>query len=254
MQLVIFAWSFVLVCISSGWAVAGSEEAAQASFPAEVQVNLCSEPQEIIQALQLKRKGVNLREAWYFDTAKLDLFMSGVLVRLRISDKKSELTLKFAHQNCPEISLEFLPADQAKCEYDLHGEKLEGAVSISRSLETQQVDDLLNGSTALVDHLSPVQVRYLREGVDVWPLPSGLKLLGPGTIDTYKNKNHPFTVEIWQLQSGLRTVEISQKSTVADARSVEVHLKEILASSQVKICEDQGSQAGRKLKEYVQGL
>ena len=50
--------------VFTGWAVAGSEEVAPASFPAEVQLNLCSEPQEIIQALQLKRKGVNLREAW----------------------------------------------------------------------------------------------------------------------------------------------------------------------------------------------
>ena len=180
--------------------------------------------------------------------------MRGVVVRLRISDKESELTLKFARQNCLAINLELLPTDQAKCEYDMHGEKLEGAVSISRSLESQQVDDLLNGSAALVDFLSPVQERYLQEGADVWPLPSGLKILGPGTIDTYKKKGQPFTVEIWQLQSGLRTIEISQKSTVADARSVEVHLKEILAGSQVKICEDQSSQAGRKLQAYVQGI
>ncbi len=123
----------VFICTCSG-TFAGSEEALTTGFPAEVQVNLCSEPQEIIEALQLKRKGKKLREAWYFDTTALDLFKSGVIFRLRISDKKSELTLKAAHQNCPEINPVLLPADQAKCEYDMHGEQLEGAVSISRTL------------------------------------------------------------------------------------------------------------------------
>lgn len=249
----LFVGLLVFICTCAG-AVAGTEEGALAAFPAEVQVNLCSEPQQIIQALQLKRQGTKLREAWYFDTAELDLFRSGVLFRLRIADQKSELTLKVAHQNCPEINPALLPADQAKCEYDMHGEQLEGAVSISRILESTKVQDLFKGSTALPDLLSPAQVRYLQEGTAVWPLPSGLRRLGPGKIDTYRKKGQPFVVEIWKLPLGQRFIEISQKSNLADVRRVKSNLKEILTRNHVKVCEDQNSQAGRKLKEYLKGL
>ena len=51
---------------------------------AEVQINLCSEPRQIIEALHLERTEAKPQEVWYVDTPGLDLFRQGVMFRLRI--------------------------------------------------------------------------------------------------------------------------------------------------------------------------
>jgi hypothetical protein len=124
-------------------------------------------------------------------------------------------------------------------------------VSISQVLDESQVRGLLAGQVALADLLSPAQVSYMREVVAVWPIPSGLKNLGPAQIETYHRKGKPFVVELWQFPSGRSDLKISQKSRLEDARHIQSKLEEMLERKKVKLCPDQGALAAGRLKDLL---
>lgn len=239
----------VLLCANLPTAAIAGESARIGG--AEVQINLCSEPQRIIEALHLERKGAKPQEVWYVDTPGLDLFRQGVMFRLRIKDRKSELTLKVAKQDCAKVNSDLLPADQAKCEYDVRGAHVVGAVSLTRILDDGQDHSLIEGRLALADLLSQAQIRYLQEVVALWPLIPELKCLGPAQVETYYMKGQSFVVELWQLPSGRHYEEISQKSSLKDAPLVNSALEGILRRNQVQLCPDQGSQTGSRLKVFL---
>jgi len=218
---------------------------------AEIQINLCSEPQAIIRALDLQPDSATPREAWYFETAGLALFQRGLVFRLRLTDREPELTLKVTGQDCVRVDPALLPPGQGKCEYDLHGADFKSAVSLSRNLDERAVRGLLDGRMPLAAALSEAQIRYLREGLSAWPLAPGIERLGPVRIQAYRPKDRRFVVEMWQLPDGARYTEISQKADVAGARRRGSELEEALARAGVALCSDQSSQAGNKLRALM---
>jgi hypothetical protein len=230
-------------------AAAVLEACATAAFgqPAEVQINLCSEPGAIIKGLDL-RADDRLREAWYFETAGLALFQRGIVLRLRLADRKPELTLKVAGQDCARVDPALLPRGEGKCEYDLHGADFKGAVSLSRRLDEAAVRELLDGRTPVGKVLSEAQIRYLRERLSAWPLPPDVAPLGPVHVRAYRPPDRRFIVEMWQLPDGERYVEISLKTQFEEAERRRSELETALARAGVAVCADQSSQAGAKLR------
>jgi len=222
---------------------------AQAAAPrdAEVQINLCGARDAVIRALHLKPAGAAF-EAWYFETTDFALFREGILFRLRIKPHGAWLTLKVANQNCAEIAPVLLPAREAKCEYDIHGEHTAGAVSITATLDDAGVQLLSARPDALSDVLSPAQVAYLRMR-GVWPLAALLERVGPVRVQPFRHQGDEFIVESWQLPAGQQYLEISQKSSQANAPHVQEYLTARLARSGVEMCQDQGSQAATKLRQ-----
>jgi hypothetical protein len=231
-------------------AAMASEAAVPAGAAAEVQINLCSEPAEIVRALKLAPSG-NPREAWYFDNASLDHFNKGALFRLRTGSGAAELTLKAAGQDCETVPSALLPKGVAKCEYDVHGASIVGAVSVTRELDKAQARGLLDGSIALADVLGEAQVRYLRERLSAWPLASGLQRLGPARIKAWRADGGRYLVEVWQLPSGKQYTELSQKTKAGNARRLHSQLLDMLAARGVRACPDQRSLAGEKLRDYL---
>ena len=84
------AASLVAVPLASG-----KTSHARAETQAEIQVALCSEPEQVVRALDLAPRAA-VRETWLFDDAALTLFGLGLRVRLRATDGGGELTLKAA--------------------------------------------------------------------------------------------------------------------------------------------------------------
>jgi hypothetical protein len=236
----------LLACCLVGPAIAGKARDADA----EVQVNLCSPVADVVRALALSPAG-KPREAWYFDTASLDLFARGALFRLRTGAGAPELTLKAAGQDCAKVPPALLPKGAAKCEYDIHGTSVAGAVSLTRTLEPAQARGLLDGTVALADLLSAAQVRYLRDGLAVWPLAAGMRRLGPARIEGWRAPGGKYVVEEWQLPSGKRYVELSQKAPLGEAQRLQAQLMVLIAARGVQACPDQGSMAGEKLRDYL---
>lgn len=218
---------------------------------AEVQINLCSEPQEIVRALALEAAAGAPTQVWYFDNADLVLARRGVVVRLRLKSGEAELTLKVADQDCARGAAAAIPKNDGKCEYDLHGSHLKGAVSLSRSLQDSEVQDLLAGRRVLTQVLSGAQVGYLRDVLYAWPLPDALLRLGPAYIENYRSPMGPFVVEMWRLPSGRRFVELSQKTGLEAASGLQATLADALRQAGVQVCEDQASQARIKLEDLL---
>ncbi|HTN50511.1 MAG TPA: hypothetical protein VMK32_13875, partial [Burkholderiaceae bacterium] len=103
---------------------------------AEIQINLCSAPSEVKDALKLGEKG-RPTIVWLFDTPSLALQSQGLRLRLRESGKNSDLTLKAAGQDCRALDPPLRPPD-GKCEADLHGDSFDDVVSLTRRIDASE--------------------------------------------------------------------------------------------------------------------
>jgi hypothetical protein len=63
--------------------------------------------------------------------------------------------VKVADQDCARPPAASIARADGKCEHDLHGTRLKGAVSLNRSLDDAKAQDLLTGRSALSEVLSP---------------------------------------------------------------------------------------------------
>ena len=218
---------------------------------AEIQISLCAPANEILQALDLRPRGTAIK-VWQFDDAALTLFERGLRVRLRVAaDGRSVLTLKVADQDCMQLDPKLVPPGEGKCEYDVYGARMAGAVSLTRRLDAKSTKALLAGRVAPAQVLSPSQIRYLREVVAIWPLPPGIHGLGPMQVRTYRTKGDPYDIDISQIPGGEQYAEISRKVPLADAARLVGVLEADLSRAGVEMCADQSSQAVNKLRSLL---
>jgi hypothetical protein len=241
--------AFSMLC--AGIAMSPLVQAATPADAAEVQINLCSAPEAVVEALQLKPLRALDYEVWYVETADMALLRSGVVARLRIKAHTAELTLKFADQDCAEVPSALLPARQSKCEYDMRGARAVGAVSISKALNDDQVRALIADPGGLPALLSPAQVEFLRQRARLWPLPAPLVRLGPVRVQAYRHPGDAFVVEAWSFPSGRFFLELSQKTRLSSAPDLDTKLQDRLTRHKVEMCLDQGSPAQAKLRELL---
>lgn len=217
---------------------------------AEVQIALCAPPADVVSALRLRARDPAV-QVWLFDDARLSLFDRGVRIRLRASADGSELTVKVGNQDCARVDAATLSASDGKCEYDVHGTAVAGAVSLSQDLDSRRTADLVAGRVGLADVLNTTQRNFLRDAAGVSPLPAGLKGLGPTQLMTYETKKHRYDVDVSKTPDGAQYVEISRKVPVKDVASVSDRMKADMTKAGVAMCSDQSGQARTKLLSMV---
>jgi hypothetical protein len=228
-------------------ALASASIASAAGPRAEIQVGLCGEPAAIESALALRPRAAPY-ETWLFDDPALALFDHGVRIRLRVGKQRAELAVKIANQDCRALPAGLVPPHEGKCEFDVHGDAIAGAVSLTRSLDARDTAALIAGTRPLSAMLSPAQARYLREIVQVDPLPAGVVALGPIANRVYRTGDGAYDVDVSQLPGGQRYAEISTKVPLAQASVAEARLAARLAQAGVTPCADQSAQAAGKLR------
>ena len=223
--------------------------AAQAASPrAEVQVLLC-EPQATLESkLGLRSRGAPY-ETWHFDDASLALLDRGLRLRLRVTATGGNLTLKAAKQDCRTLPSDAVPQGEGKCEYDVYGDSISGAVSLSRALDAAQTRDLLTRKADVASVLSAAQVRFLREVVKAWPLPIDLRPLGPISNRVYAASR--YDVDISTMPDGERYAEIADKVRLDRARREYDEMLRYLSRANVEVCADQSGQAAAKMKRLL---
>lgn len=234
---------------------AGCTTAVAAPGVAEVQINVCSEPAQVVRALGL-RSAKDATTVWLFDTAALDLHRNGLRLRLR-QGGRDELTLKAAGQDCAKTDKQLLRPD-GKCEADLHGEHLEDVISLSRPLGRHETSPLLTepaaSKEALADALWALMNEHQRDLLATsrraagGRLPAGVRALGPSQVRAYRPPAKGFVVEVWTLPKGQQFVELSQRATRDTAIGLRAQLLGRIASAGLTVCTDQQSQAGEKLR------
>ncbi len=218
---------------------------------AEIQIGLCAPADRIVQALDLRPRGTPV-EVWQFDDAALVLIGHGLRLRLRMAaDGRSEFTLKVANQDCSRIDAKLVPPGEGKCEYDVYGTSAAGAVSLTRSLDAKSTQELLSGRVTPMQALSVSQIGYLRETVGIWPLPAGLRALGPMQVRTYRTKGKPYDIDISQLPAGETFAEISRKVPLTNVTRTKEVMETDLSRAGIEMCADQSSQAVNKLRALL---
>lgn len=215
---------------------------------AELQIGLCTAVGQIERALDLRPNGAPFT-VWLFDDTALTLYARGLRLRLRVAaDGRSEITLKAADQDCARLDPNVVPPGEGKCEYDVHGAKMAGAVSLTRNLSVTKTSDLLAARVAPAQVLGPSQIGYLRDVAGLWPLPPGIRGLGPMHVWKYRTRDGLYDIDVSELPGGQHYAEISRKVPQADvARALGV-LEADLSRAGVEACADQSSQAINKLR------
>jgi hypothetical protein len=244
-----------LVFLVLGVAALGQVAAAGPATAArvDVQMSLCEAPGTVEQALALKPRGKPI-EVWLFDDPALTLYGKGLRIRLRGGEHGkggAELTLKAADQDCAHLPEGALPPGEGKCEYDRHGDKVAGALSLSRKLDRRTANDLLAKRVSVATVLSPAQTHLLQATKGAWPLASDLRALGPTRVRSYRAKGTGYAVDISTLPGGEHFIEISTKVPLAEQAAVHAQMLADLAQAGVAVCADQSAQAGNKLEALL---
>lgn len=226
--------------------------AAQAPEPnagaqIELQIGVCESPEAVVRALAATQDGAP-REVWFFDTSALVLYERGVRLRLRVERGRGELTLKVANQDCARVAPDLVPGGEGKCEYDRHGERIAGAVSLERKIDVKTTRRLAKGTESVARALSPAQVRYLREIVGAWPLPADVRALGPAALRRYRTPDRRYDVDVLTLPPGGGHVEVSRKVLLADGERAHVEMQADLARAGVPACAEQAAQSMNTLR------
>ena len=219
----------------------------------DLQASLCGDPQQAADALGVAERGEPYT-VWLFDDAALTLYGKGLRLRLRDRDRThAELTLKVADQDCEALPKGEIPHGEGKCEYDLHGDKLSGAASISRELPTSKAAEITAGRAPLAASLSAAQQRFLQQA-GAWPLPEGLRPLGPTRVTSYRGKGkRALSLDVSELPGGERYIEVSRKVRAARWQDEHARFEAALAKAGVVQCADQSAQAGNKLRALQKG-
>jgi len=216
----------------------------------EIQIALCDTPDAIVRALDLRPREAAYR-TYLFDDVALTLLGHGLRLRLRVRAADGELALKAADQPCDALPAGLVPQREGKCEYDLHGDRLAGAVSLATRLDAAATADLVAGRIPVAEVLSPAQVRFLRDATRAWPLPPDLRALGPIENTVYATRDKRYDVDVQRLPSGRTYVEVSAKVPVARGDAARRALDAHLARAGVAVCADQAGQAGNRLRSLV---
>jgi hypothetical protein len=156
------------------------------------------------------------------------------------------LTLKAGKQDCRTLPPNAVPSGEGKCEYDMYGDTLSGAVSLSRTLDAATTRDQLARKVAVEAVLSPAQASFLRDVVKAWPLPAELRALGPIANRVYKASK--YDVDISTLPDGQGHPESTDKVPLDRAARDYRKLMRFLASAKVEVCPSQEGQAAAKMK------
>ena len=158
------------------------------------------------------------------------------------------MTVKVANQDCAQFASHRVPPGEGKCEVDLHGASVAGAVSLSRDLDPGAVRNLVAGRLPLAEALGPTQIRYLREVVAAWPLPANIRAFGPQRVTRYRTRDKQYDVDVASLPGGQTFIEITRKVPVADAVRMRDRLEADMTRAGVAVCADQSAQAINKLR------
>ena len=221
------------------------------AMQAEVQIGLCAPADQIVHALDLRPHGTPIT-VWQFDDSALTLFGRGLRLRLRVAaDGRSIFTLKVANQDCAQLDAKLLLPGEGKCEYDIYGTSRAGAVSLNVGLGEKVTNNLIGGRVTPAEVLSPAQMGYLREVVGIWPLPPGIRGLGPMHVQTYRAKGKLYDIDVSLFPVGEQFAEISRKVPLGEATRTMNAMEADLSRAGIAMCADQSSQAGNKLRSLL---
>lgn len=174
------------------------------------------------RALAVNEDTAEVRIIYYYDTPLLDLFEAGVALRARlVKDDDDDSTVKFRPVDAAKIAEEWRQLKGFKLEADRVGRRVVCSASLAVMQKRDEIEAVAQGKRPIEKLFSQDQERFLGAfypGVIDF---GKLCVLGPIRVLrwklTQKDFPHELTLEEWRLPDGEDLVEVSIKTTAAEA-------------------------------------
>lgn len=171
--------------------------------------------------LSLLNANSQTRRIWFFDTAALDLYEAGVIVRAReIDGDDDDSTIKLRPFSAAELASNFRKLDGLKCETDRAVDSATPACSLGADQDEGEIVAVDEGQRAIDQLYSSEQEDMLATygpGVTL----DGLRALGPipARVWTVRSSALPekLTAELWYMPDGSQSLELSMRVDTSDA-------------------------------------
>ena len=212
-----------------------------------------------IKSLGLDPVEAQPRQAYFFDTANLDLSKAGLVVRARrIQGGTADTVIKLRPVDPANIDPKLRRQENFKVELDVVPGGFVCSASFKGTCTGKDVLDMTAGKIPLSALFSKEQRAFYKEHA-----PAGMKLkslvtLGPTFLLKAKHKPKDFdrgvTVEMWLYPDGSRILEISTKCLPQEALNVATEFKGFLARSGINISAIQETKTKNVLAFFSKNL
>lgn len=210
--------------------------------------------------LQLENYEMKKREIYYFDTEKLDLYNSNLILRARIkSIFKGSVTVKLRPLNPKLVPPRFFSMKGFKCERDLRvngGDKI--SCSLKRKMSTRIIKEYVGMGRNIWDLFTADQHSFIFHF-----LPETLKELNLKVIGPVKSHYWDFfpgalgiecTADYWVLPSGTKILELSTRFPMEEEEKYISLFEDYLQDKQIELTEKPISKTSVVLKEFINDL
>src|SRR5262245_42472201 len=196
-----------------------------ASLPAiaemdAVEIKVTIRPDQELRAersMEVNEDTADIRLLYFYDTAYLDLFESGVVLRARlVKGDADDTTVKFRPADAATAANDFWQHLKGfKLEADWVGDRVVCSASLTGPQPGHEITEVAKGKRAVHKLFSKDQERFLSEFYTGTIDFGKLRVMGPIRVLRWKLKHeefpHELTVEEWRLPNGEDLVEASIK-------------------------------------------
>jgi hypothetical protein len=196
------------------------------------------------------------RTIYFYDTAALDLFAEGLILRARkVKDRDDDSTVKLRPLRAADVSRRWLSLPGWKCEVDRTGSRSVESCSLTTVQDTGEIDDVAAGQRALVKLFSSEQELFASTYSETPPDWSRLEVLGPIPAQAWRvsvrGLGPRLSAERWTLPDGRVLLELSTKVPEADADATQAVLVGLLASRGLDTSTQQETKTRLALESYA---
>ncbi|MGH7495813.1 MAG: hypothetical protein ACREOO_25935 [bacterium] len=204
-----------------------------------VEIKVTIRPDQELQglrALRLDEDSAEVRMIYFYDTAKLDLYNAGVVLRARlVKGDDDDSTVKFRPVEPGKVSPNWCKMAGFKLEADSVGDRVVCSASLTVRQKRDEIEEVAKGERPIQKLFSTEQRSFLREFLPQPVAFEQLKPLGPIQVLRWKTKHEEFPYELaseeWRLPNGEDLLEVSIKIKPDEAtearQAFERHLREL---------------------------
>lgn len=235
-------------------------EAGQASDTVELKLSVpAPEHRATIRSLGLDPVEAQPRQAYFFDTANLDLSKAGLVIRARrIQGGRADTVIKLRPVDPSKIDPKLRRSESFKVELDVVPGGFVCSASFKGTCSGKEVLDMTAGKVPLRSLFSKEQRAFYKAHA-----PAGMKLnslatLGPTFLLRSKHTPKDFprgiTVEMWLYPDGSHILELSTKSLPNEAFRVAGEFRAFLTKCGIKVDGKQETKTKTVLEFFSKGL
>lgn len=176
-------------------------------------------------------QGFEARSVTFYDTAALDLYAKGVILRSRTAiNAEDDTTAKIRPLKESKVARGYVGKDGFECRFDKSvGRSAVSSCSLAKEKEAYRIERVARGVDGADEIFSSAQIAFVEAHATV-PDWSRVKALGPipsqvWKVETRALASDDVTLERWNVPGGQRSLELSMKVKGRDARDAEKSLK-----------------------------